>query len=155
MRLPRYAVVLGLAIAFLLGSTSGATQIFHSKRKFTALVFPQRTQNDYFLLVSDLRVNETVLNERGDQFFVLRSADGTFQVHFAYVAEVEFTRYVGVVSGDIARYEARVVLPAQGVRRGTIDLRVLSGFVGRTPWHDLLIARQDRGASLYRILFVG
>lgn len=141
----------------LLVALPAAAQIpfLTDQRKFTALVFPDRSQRDYFLVVSDFRVNEDLTNNGGDRFFVLRAADGTFQVPFGQAAEVEFTRFVGLIKGTAARYEARVVLPRQAVvRRGTIDIRVMRGFVGQTEWHDLIASRPDRGASLYKIQFV-
>ena len=127
---------------------------FNRARKFNALVFPDRARPDWFLPVSDLRVNETPVNDGGDRFFTIRSSDGTFHLPFELIAEVEFTQFVEVVLGDKVRYEVRVVLPAQGVRRGTIDVRVLRGFVQTAAWHHLLVTQPDKGASLYRILFL-
>jgi hypothetical protein len=132
-----------------------ASSVSARARKFNALVFPDRSQPDSFVAVSDLFINETISNPEGDRFFVLHSPQGTFQLPFDAVAEVEFTRYLGAVRPDTVRYEVRMVLPAQGVRRGTIDLRVLRGFAYDGPWHDLLISRTDRGAGLFRILFAG
>ena len=127
---------------------------FSRARKFNALVFPDRSRPDWFLPVNDLRVNETLVNDGGDRFFTFQSSDGTFQLPFELIADVEFTRFVEVVLGDMVRYEVRVVLPAQGVRHGTIDVRVLRGLVQTARWHHLLITQPDKGASLYRILFL-
>ncbi len=149
-----------LVCLLLLTSLSGdiaarpAAQLGVRARKFNALVFTDRSLPDWFVPVSDLRVDETLLNESGNRFFTIRSSDGTFQLPFELIAEVEFTKFLGVQRGDTVRYEVRVVLPAQGVRHGTIDLRVLRGFVQSASWHDLLITNPDKGASLYKILFV-
>lgn len=148
----RASIVCLIAAAVAAGPTSALAQ---RARKSNVLVFADRTQPDAFVAVSDLSINETISNPKGDRFFVLRSSQGTFQIPFDEVADVEFTRYVGAVSPDIFRYEVRIVSPSVGVRRGTIDLRSLRGFAYDVPWHDLLVSRRDKGAGLFRILFVG
>lgn len=143
-----------LLIPAVIAALATPPSVSARSRKFDALVFTDRERPDQFVFVGDLSVNDTIVNEDGDRFFVLQTPDGTFQLPFESVAEVEFTKYMDVVLGDTIRYEARVVLPSHGVRRGTIELRVLRGFVNNARWHDLLAAQRDRGASLYRILFV-
>lgn len=141
-----------MAVALAVGApeiTAGA-----SSRKFHALVFMDRSSPDTFVQVDDLRVNDTITNESGDRFFVLETSEGTFQLPFDSVAEVEFTRFLGMTLLDTASYEARVVLPLQGVRRGTMKLRALRGEVKKNPWHQLLMMRRPQAERLYRILFL-
>ena len=146
----------GSVVCLILASVAAAPAcaVAARARTYDALIFPDRNRPDTFVFVSNLQVNETLLNDGGDRFFFLRSPEGTFEVPFESVSEVEFTRYLGIVLEDTVRFEAQVVLPAQGIRRGTIELRVLRGLVENAPWHDLLITQADRGASLYRILFL-
>lgn len=153
MRRRCFALIVCLSLAGLAGVP--ASPVSARARKFNALVFPDRSQPDSFVAVSDLFINETISTPQGDRFFVLHSSQGTFQIPFDAVVEVEFTRYLGTLRPGTVSYEVRMVLPAQGVRRGTIELRVLRGFAYDAPWHDLLISRTDRGAGLLRILFAG
>lgn len=152
-RCARFACVVVLMLTAI-AERPAAQWPWQRPRKFNALVFTDRTHPDWFVSVSDLRVNETLLNEGGDRFFTIRSTDGTFQLPFELIAEVDFVRWVEVVQSDVVRYEVRVVLPAQGVRLGTIDVRVLRGFVQTASWHHLLITQPDKGASLLKLLFV-
>lgn len=125
-----------------------------SSKKFHVVVFTDRGNPDAFVQVDDLRVNDTITNESGDRFFVLETDEGTFQLPFEAVAEVEFTRFRGMVLLDTATYDARVVLPLQGVRRGTMKLRSLRGEVKKSPWHQLLMMRKHQAERLHRILFL-
>jgi hypothetical protein len=113
-----------------------------------------RDNPDAFVQVDDLRVNDTITNESGDRFFVLETDQGTFQLPFEAVAEVELTRFRGMVLLDTASYDARVVLPLQGVRRGTMKLRSLKGEVKKSPWHQVLMLRKPQAERLHRILFL-
>lgn len=147
-----WRLLCGVAIAVL--AAPGSSPAAGKGPRVDAFVFTDRSRPDVFVFVTDLRINDTLLNEDGDRFFVLTSAEGTFQLPFDAVAEVVFTQYLGLVRADTPRYEVRVVLPSQqGERRGTIELRVLRGLVQDLPWHDLLVTRADHGASLYRIFF--
>src|SRR5688500_11073270 len=64
-----------------------------SRPKSHALVFADRDNPDAFVLVEDLRVNDTITNPEGDRFFKLRTGQGTFDLPFESVAEVHFTRF--------------------------------------------------------------
>lgn len=142
------------AVALSLVSSRVSVADARSLGTFHALVFTDREKPDVFVHVKDLRVNDSITDESGDQFFVLDTDEGTFQLPFETVAEVELTRFRGMVLLDTASYDARVVLPLQGVRRGTMKLRSLKGEVGKSPWHLLLMMREQPAERLHRILFL-
>ncbi len=107
-------VVLITALTFSGAGAEAPDRAGPKPRKFAVLVFPDRANPDTFVLVDDFRVNDTIVNPEGDRFFVLRSREGTFQLPFQDVAEVEFTALLATAL-DAATYEVRVVLPLQGV----------------------------------------
>lgn len=143
-----------LAVAALSLPACAPVAMGASKLKAHALVFPDRDNPDTFVLVRDFRVNETITNPDGDRFFILKTRQGTFEVPFDTVAEVEFTRFRAMEFLETATYDARVVLPEHGVRHGTIELRSLRGHAGRNPWHQLLMTRRENAARLHRIVFI-
>lgn len=127
---------------------------FNRGPQFHVRVFPDRLRPDHALDVNDFRVNETISEAGGVTRFVLRSKDGTFDAPFETVREVELRRFLGV-RDDMAEYDARIVFRQTNVTRtGTLALRVLRGLAGGLPWHLLLAAREDRGAGLFKIVFV-
>ena len=141
---------LGLSVCILVLLAAGLPG---DERRFAARVYPDRTRPDYALSVMDLRVNETLRDEGGVRHLVLRSAAGTFDMPFEAISEIEFTRFLGL-AGDLARYDSRVTLRSKAVRVGQLELRVLRGTVDALPWHLLLATRDDRGAGLYKIVFL-
>ena len=149
----RPAAAAALAV-LLFGATAFSPEVDARPRKSDALVFPDRNDPATFVLIRDLRINETVSNPEGDRFFILNTPQGTFEVPFETVAEVEFLRLHSMEFLERATYDARVVLPEHGVRFGTIELRSLKGNAGRNPWHQLLMTRRENAARLHRILFI-
>jgi len=83
----------------------------------------------------------------------LRSGEGTFRIPFEIVSQIEFLRLIAVVD-EVVRYEARVSFRAERRPRvGLVDLRLLEGTAEGMTWHQLLVTRPDRGASLFKIIF--
>jgi peptidoglycan-associated lipoprotein len=124
-------------------------------KRFKARVFADRTRPAEFLPVDDFRVNESISDEGGVQYFILRTQEGTFKLPFETVSEVLFTRLIEA-RDDIARYEAKVLARDQEEpRTGSIELRVLRGVVHDIEWHLMPVTREERGARLFRIVFPG
>lgn len=125
-----------------------------ARPKSHALVFADREHPHTFTLVEDFRVNDTISNPEGDRFFLLRTPQGTFELPFESVAEVQFTRFHAMEFLETATYDVNVILPLHGLRQGTIELRSLKGTAHRSPWHRLLMTRREDAARMHRILFV-
>jgi peptidoglycan-associated lipoprotein len=122
-------------------------------KRFKARVFADRVRPAEFLPVDDFRVNETIGDEGGVQYFILRTQEGTFKMPFETVSEVLFTRLLEA-RDDIARYEATVLARDEDApRTGLIELRVLRGVVHDVEWHLMPVTREERGARLFRIVF--
>ena len=144
-----------LALCVFASAAFGALSGTHAEEPiYTARVFLDRTFPGRSVSVVDFRINATP-SDRGDsQFVTLYSAEGTFHVPFEAISEIDINRPLGS-SADVARYDATVKLKqGGGSRRGRLDVRVLRGNVDSIPWHVLLAAQDDRGANLYRIVFV-
>ena len=124
------------------------------KPKSHALVYADRNAPDQFVLVEDIRVNDTVSNPDGDRFFTLKTSQGTFEVPFESVAEVNFTKFHAMEFLETTTYDVSMTLPLHGVRRGTLELRSLKGMAGRIPWYHLLMTRRENAERMHRILFV-
>lgn len=125
-----------------------------AKPKSNALVYADRAAPDNFVLVEDLRVNDTLTNPEGDRFFMLRTSQGTFELPFETVAEVRFDRFHAMDFLKTATYDVTVTLPQHGVRRGVMELRSLKGTVARNPWYHLLMTRRENAERMHRILFM-
>lgn len=156
MRLRAIAASILCAVCLVVaeGAVGAAQNLFDKRLQFHVRVFPDRSRPDHALDITDFRVNETIGEARGVTRFVLRSKDGTFDASFETVSEVELRRFLGV-RDDMAEYDARIVFRHTTVTRtGTLALRVLRGLAGGVPWHLLLATREDRGAGLFKIVFV-
>lgn len=151
--------VVGLGLVAVVTAASVATagaqfSLWSGQRPYWAWVYMDRGLPESAVPVYDLRVNESPMSPTGHQGFVLYSPDGTFDLPFSMVKEVLIHRSLGRIE-DTARYDTTVILKdGRETRRGRIELVSLHGQVEEAPWHVLLTARDDRGANLYRIVFV-
>ena len=150
---PRRVHILALCVfaSAAFGALSGTDAEEHV---YTARIFLDRTFPERAVSVADFRISATPTDRGDSQFVILYSADGTFHVPFDVISEIDINRPLGW-SGDVARYDATAKLKqGGGSRSGRLDVRVLRGNVDSMPWHVLLTAQDDRGANLYRIVFV-
>jgi len=152
--MPRLLVLAGALLTLTTPPASAPAPRAAARPQSHALVFADRTNPDAFVLVEDIRVNDTISNPEGDRFFVLKTSQGTFDLPFESVAEVVFTRFHAMEFLETATYDVTVMLPLHGVRRGTIELRSLKGTAHQNPWHHLLMTRRENAERMHRILFV-
>lgn len=152
--MPRLLVLAGAMLALAPPLVPAPAARAAGRPQSHALVFADRTTPDVFVLVEDIRVNDTIANPEGDRFFVLKTPQGTFDLPFESVAEVVFTRFHAMEFLETATYDVTVMLPLHGMRRGTMELRSLKGTAYRNPWHHLLMTRRGNAERMHRILFV-
>jgi peptidoglycan-associated lipoprotein len=145
----RVAPVLVLAAA--LAATCFGTASADSKR-YLAHVFPNRAQPAVSVPVQDFRVNESVTDSGGVQYFWLHTPDGAFKFPFEVVDSIELTKFLGIARGDIAQYEARI-FGKLDTRLGTLDVVNMRGVSRGVEWYLMPGMQPDRGESLYRIVF--
>jgi len=107
-------------------------------------------------VVDDLRVNEAIYNEGGDQFVWVHGPAGNFQLGFDLIRQIEVLKWMGKDPSrdDWTRYSVKVTGTAETVAYyGTMDIRVIRGLAGKAPWYYFPVTQRDRGLNLWRITF--
>ncbi len=145
----RTSAVLILAIALGVASLGSPSA---DSRRYLVYVFHNRTQPAASVPVEDFRVNETVTDQGGVQYFWLHTPEGAFKFPFETIESVELTKFLGLARGDIAQYEARI-FGKLDTRMGTLDIVNMRGVSRGVEWYLLPAILPDRGQSLYRIVF--
>lgn len=120
--------------------------------RYRAFVYPDRTNPDRVLQVSDFRVNETVHAEHGVTYLWLHGPDGNFHLPFSSIGQVEVVKYLGLVDGDTASLEVRVTTTSEEVLTGNMEIRNMRGATFGVPWYYYLYARPDHGANFWRFV---
>jgi peptidoglycan-associated lipoprotein len=122
--------------------------------RYKARVYTDRREPTHFVPVDDFRVNETISDEGGVRYLMVRGADGVFQVAFKDISEVQFVRFLGYRNADIAEYDSRVYCQSPDVIRfGVIQLQVMLGISDGQAWYLRPRSMVDRGAGLMKIMF--
>jgi hypothetical protein len=118
-----------------------------------ALVYLDRNRPDTSIEVTGLYINDTFGEPTGVQQLSVRTEDGTFQLPFTSIREIEFNEFLGPTTRG-GRYFATITLKNANIRRGTVELQSFRGTAGGLAWHETLAARPDRGQALHRIVFL-
>ncbi len=140
-----------LVLAALLAAAYFGTMSADSKR-YRAHIFPSRAQPAASVPVEDFRVNESVTDNGGVQYFWLHTPEGAFKFPFETIESVELTRFLGLARGNIAQYEARIFGKVD-TRTGTLDIVNMRGVSRGVEWYMMPGVQPDRGEGLYRIVF--
>ena len=146
------AVAVSVIAMVLLGSWFSPAAA--DAKRYRACVFVDRTRPTEAVIVDDLRVNETIVTERGDQYLWVHGPAGSFQLGFDLIRQIEVIKWMGKdpARDDWTRYSVKVSGTADNVVYfGTIDIRVLLGLVGKAPWYYYPVTQRDRGFYLWRL----
>ncbi|MEK6631623.1 MAG: OmpA family protein [Acidobacteriota bacterium] len=123
-------------------------------KRFRAFVYPDRTNPAKSVVVDDFRVNETVYDDGGVQYLWVRGPEGSFQLNFADIGQIEFVKFLGFMRGDWTNYEVKVTgHDPSVVITGTVELRVMRGVAGGAAWYLYPATQKDRGTQLWRLVF--
>ena len=142
MRKHALAITLASVIGVLLTALLSPTRA--EVIRYRAWVYPDRTNPERVLEVSDFRVNETISDAGGVTYLWLRGLDGNFQLPFSTISQVEMTRFLGLVDGDIAQYDVKVTTRAEDTLLGKMEIRVMRGATLGVPWYHYLYQHERR-----------
>ncbi len=125
-------------------------------KRYRTCVYADRTRPSEWVMIDDLRVNETIFDEGGFQYIWIHGPAGSFQLGFELIRQIEVLKWMGKDPSrdDFTRYSVKVTGTAHDVTYfGTMDVRVLRGLAGEAPWYYFPVTQRDRGSNLLRITF--
>jgi len=123
-------------------------------RRYRACVFVDRNRPSEAVIVDDLRVNETIMDERGVQYLWVHGPAGSVQLAFDLIRQIEVVKWMGKDPSrdDFTRYSVKVTGADEHMTYfGTMDVRVMRGLVGKAPWYYFPVTQRDRGLNLMRV----
>ncbi|MEI6667317.1 MAG: OmpA family protein [Acidobacteriota bacterium] len=155
MRIRVGAAIVTLAVGLVLagGAWSAATA---DAKRYRTCVYIDRTRPAERVIVDDMRVNEAIFDEGGVQYLWVHGPAGSFQLGFDVIRQIEVVTWLGKdpARDDYTRYSVKVTGTADGVAHyGTVDIRVMRGLAGPSPWYYFPVTQRDRGSKFWRITF--
>lgn len=142
-----------LAVVTLAGVAGLVVPLSADIVRFRAFIYPDKANPERTLVVDDFRVNETNYDIGGVTYLWLHGPDGALKVPFNTISQIEVLKYLGIVDGDVARYEVKVSGLGGGESyTGEVELRVMRGQAFGVPWYSYLAMRPDRGRNFWRFV---
>jgi peptidoglycan-associated lipoprotein len=148
------AVIVSVVATVLLGSWFSPAAA--DTKRYRACVWVDRTRPAEAVVVDDLRVNEEIFDEGGLQRVWVQGPAGSFQLGFELIRQIEVLKWMGKDPSrdEWTRYRVKVTGTTESIAYyGTMDVRVMRGLAGKTPWYFIPVTRRDRGSNLWRITF--
>jgi len=125
-------------------------------KPYRTCVYVDRTRPTEAVVVDDLRVNEAIFDEIGLQHVWVHGPAGSVQLGFELIRQIEILEWRGKDPSrdEWTRYSVKVTGTTESIAYyGTMDVRVMRGLAGKTPWYFFPATRRDRGSNLWRITF--